>query len=75
MNRTTGFYGLDPIKKGSSMDHQDTREQVLTFRVSFDQLDHLKRTAKNNGTTVSNVIREALEKQTTDINGPSPTLP
>ena len=36
------------------------RERVLTFRVTFDQLDQLKRTARNNGTTVSQVIREAL---------------
>lgn len=46
--------------------HQDkqpdqlSRERVLTFRVSFDQLDTLKRTAKHKGTTVSTVIREAL---------------
>lgn len=36
------------------------RERVLTFRVTFDQLDQLKRTARNNGTTVSDVIRQAL---------------
>jgi hypothetical protein len=36
------------------------RERVLTFRVTFDQLDQLKRTAKDNGTTVTAVIREAL---------------
>lgn len=36
------------------------RERVLTFRVTFDELDALKRTAKNKGTTVSRVIREAL---------------
>lgn len=36
------------------------RERVLTVRVTFDQLDVLKRTAKNRGTTVSRVIREAL---------------
>ena len=36
------------------------RERVLTFRVTFDQLDQLKRTAKDNGTTVTDVIREAL---------------
>lgn len=37
-----------------------TRERVLAFRVTFDQLDALKRTARNNGTTVSTVIRKAL---------------
>lgn len=36
------------------------REHTLTFRVTFDQLDQLKRTARNNGTTVSDVIRQAL---------------
>lgn len=36
------------------------RERVLTFRVTFDQLDQLKRTAKANGTTVTGVIREVL---------------
>lgn len=36
------------------------RERVLTFRVSFDTLDTLKRAAKSNGTTVSTLIREAL---------------
>ena len=36
------------------------RERVLTVRVSFDQLDQLKRTAKDNGTTLSTLIREAL---------------
>ena len=40
----------------------DTRERVLSFRVTFEDLDTLKRTAKNNGTTVSAVIRKALEK-------------
>lgn len=40
----------------------DTRERVLAFRVTFEDLDTLKRTAKNNGTTVSAVIRQALEK-------------
>lgn len=38
------------------------RERVLTFRVTFDQLDTLKQTARSNGTTVSTVIRQALEK-------------
>jgi predicted DNA binding CopG/RHH family protein len=36
------------------------RERVLTFRVTFDQLDQLKRTAKSNGTTVSTIIRELV---------------
>ena len=40
----------------------DTRERVLAFRVTFHDLDTLKRTAKNNGTTVSTIIRQALEK-------------
>jgi uncharacterized protein (DUF1778 family) len=40
----------------------DTRERVLAFRVTFDQLDTLKRTAKAKGTNVSTVIREALSK-------------
>lgn len=39
-----------------------TRERVLSFRVTFEDLDTLKRTARNNGTTVSTVIRQALEK-------------
>ena len=39
-----------------------TRERVLSFRVTFDQLDHLKRTAKDKGTTVSKIIRKALSK-------------
>jgi uncharacterized protein (DUF1778 family) len=48
--------------------HQDkqpdqlSRERVLTFRVTFDQLDTLKRAAKQSSTTVSTVIREALSK-------------
>lgn len=37
-----------------------TRERMLTVRVTFDQLDTLKRTARSNGTTVSTLIREAL---------------
>jgi|688.fasta_scaffold158058_4 hypothetical protein len=36
------------------------RERVLTVRVTFDQLDTLKRTARSNGTTVSTLIRDAL---------------
>lgn len=38
------------------------REHTLTFRVTFDQLDQLKRTAKDNGTNVTTIIREALSK-------------
>lgn len=37
-----------------------TRESVLTVRVHFDQLDTLKRAARNKGTTVSTLIREAI---------------
>lgn len=36
------------------------REHTLTFRVTFAQLDQLKRAAKDNGMTVSDVIRQAL---------------
>ena len=36
------------------------REHTLTFRVTFDQLDQLKRTARNKRATVSDIIREAL---------------
>ncbi len=40
----------------------DTRERVLTVRVTFQDLDTLKRKAKKDGTTVSTIIRKALEK-------------
>lgn len=40
-----------------------TRERVLTFRVTFDQLDTLKRAAHEQRTTVSRVIREAIDKK------------
>lgn len=40
----------------------DTRERVLSFRVTFHGLDTLKRKARKDGTTVSTVIRQALEK-------------
>ena len=40
----------------------DTRERVLTVRVTFQDLDTLKRKARKDGTTVSTVIRQALEK-------------
>ena len=39
-----------------------TRERVLAFRVSFHDLDTLKRMALKDGTTVSTIIRQALEK-------------
>lgn len=39
----------------------DTRERVLSFRVTFHDLDILKRKARKEGTTVSTVIRAALE--------------
>ena len=39
----------------------DTRERVLSFRVTFHDLDTLKRKARKDGTTVSTVIRKALE--------------
>ena len=40
----------------------DTRERVLAFRVTFQDLDTLKRKARKDGTTVSTIIRQALEK-------------
>lgn len=40
----------------------DTRERVLSFRVTFHDLDTLKRKARQDGITVSTVIRQALEK-------------
>jgi uncharacterized protein (DUF1778 family) len=36
------------------------RERVLTFRVDFDTLDTLKRAARANNTTVSELIRAGL---------------
>ena len=39
-----------------------TRERVLAFRVTFQDLDTLKRKARKDGTTVSTIIRQALEK-------------
>ena len=39
-----------------------TRERVLAFRVTFQDLDTLKRQARKDGTTVSTIIRQALEK-------------
>ena len=43
------------------------RERVLTFRVTFDELDALKRTARNNGTTVSGLVREAISTGEHDL--------
>jgi len=40
----------------------DTRERVLTVRVTFQDLDTLKRKARKEGTTMSTIIRQALEK-------------
>lgn len=37
------------------------RERVLTFRVTFDQLDQLKRAARAKQTTVSGLVRETLD--------------
>ncbi len=48
------------MKNNQRKSKDATRERVLAFRVTFDQLDALKRTARNNGTTVSTVIRKAL---------------
>lgn len=42
------------------MKKKQTRERVLTFRVSFDQLDQLKRSAREQGQTVSGIIRQRL---------------
>lgn len=39
-----------------------TRERVLTVRVTFDQLDALKRTAKYMGITVSKVVRDSITR-------------
>jgi predicted DNA binding CopG/RHH family protein len=43
-------------------------EKVLNFRVSFHELDRLKRKAKEAGTTVSNLIRNAVEQATNTAN-------
>lgn len=40
----------------------DTRERVLTVRVTFQDLDTLKRKARKESCTVSTIIRKALEK-------------
>lgn len=47
------------MKKNQPISKQ-TRERVLTFRVSFDQLDQLKRSAREQGQTVSGIIRQRL---------------
>lgn len=49
------------MKKNQPISKQ-TRERVLTFRVSFDQLDQLKRSAREQGQTVSKYTRERLLK-------------
>lgn len=36
------------------------RERVLTVRVSFDHFDHLKRAAREQNVTVSELVREHL---------------
>ena len=46
----------------------DKLERVLTFRVSFDELDTLKRKAKSEGITVSDIIRNAVEQATKTAN-------
>lgn len=47
------------MKKAQPFPKQ-TRERVLTFRVSFDQLDQLKRSARDQGQTVSGLIRHGI---------------
>lgn len=37
-----------------------TRERVLTVRVTFDQLDLLKRTARERNVSLSDLVREHL---------------
>lgn len=49
---------------------KQTRERVLTFRVSFDQLDQLKRSAREQGQTVSGIIRQRLRLQSIAPTGP-----
>jgi len=49
------------MKKNQPISKQ-TRERVLTFRVSFDQLDQLKRSAREQGQTVSTYLRGVLLK-------------
>jgi hypothetical protein len=46
----------------------DTRERVLAFRVTFHDLDILKRKAREQGKTVSGIIREALEMEVNSVN-------
>ena len=57
------------MKKNQPISKQ-TRERVLTFRVSFDQLDQLKRSAREQGQTVSGIIRQRLRLQSIAPPGP-----
>lgn len=57
------------MKKNQPISKQ-TRERVLTFRVSFDQLDQLKRSAREQGQTVSGIIRQRLRLQSIAPTGP-----
>lgn len=50
------------MKNNQRKSKDATRERVLAFRVTFHDLDTLKRKARKDGTTVSTVIRQALEK-------------
>ncbi len=45
----------------------DALEHMLTFRVSFDELDQLKRQAKEAGTTVSDIVRKSIERVTNPV--------
>ena len=42
----------------------DALEHTLTFRVTFDELDQLKRQAREAGTTVSDIVRKSIESVT-----------
>lgn len=48
------------MKKAQPTSKQ-ARERVLTFRVSFDQFDQLKRAAREQRTTVSGLVRQTLD--------------
>lgn len=48
------------------------RERVLTFRVTFDQLDQLKRAAMENSTTVSTIIRERVHGHDNNVRTTDP---
>lgn len=41
-----------------------TREHVLTVRIDFDTYDLLKQLAKDNGTTVSDLVRVRIQAET-----------